>query len=271
MKTILKSLSSLLFLALALCISAVTYAQMATPPKSADSKVTAVADGVKDPTPATAIIATPATAITATTSPLDLAKAAFAAQGGDKFRSLKNAILRGSVDLYGPNSTQSVPGGFVLVTAGDKLRMEVDARPLFSFKQIFDGQQAYSSLPGVLMPPASKFGMRLLAKFDEPGYTVSAIADKKKQRGFRIVDGEGNATDFYLDPATGRIVTYTFSFDGYNFGTENKKFKDVEGVLVPSSFTQRIEMPQGAAFAEFSVKDIKLNQAMGDDVFALPN
>jgi hypothetical protein len=113
--------------------------------------------------------------------------------------------------------------------------------------------------------------MRVLAKFDEPGYTVTALPDKKKQRGFRIADAEGNTTDFYLDAATGRVVTYTFSFNGYNFGTENKKYKEVDGVLVPSNFTQRIEMAQGAAFAEFNVKDIKLNQAMGDDVFAMPN
>ncbi|MDQ1707890.1 MAG: hypothetical protein QOJ88_1101 [Pyrinomonadaceae bacterium] len=253
MKTLLQLF---LFLALAGSFSLKAYAQTATNAK-------AVTDSVKD--------ATPATAITATTAPLDLARAALAAQGGEKFKSLKNIVLRGSVDLYGPNSTQSIPGGFVLVTAGDKVRMEVDARPLFSFKQIYDGQQSYSSLPGAEMPPTSKFGMRLLGKFEEPGYTVSALPDKKKQRGFRIGDAEGNATDFYLDPATGRVVSFTFSFNGYNFGTENKKFKDVEGVLVPTSFTQRIEMPQGAAFAEFNAKDIKVNQTMGDDVFALPN
>jgi hypothetical protein len=218
--------------------------------------------------PAAAI---PTVAITATSAPIDLAKAALAAQGGDRFKALKSAILRGSVDLYAPNSTQSVPGGFVLVNAGDKFRMEVDARPLFTFKQIFVGQQSYSSLPGAEMAPVNKFGMRLLTRFDEPGYTVTALPDKKKQRGFRIADAEGNATDFYLDPATGRVLSYTFAYNGYNFGTENKKFKEVEGVLVPSSFTQRIEMPQGAAFAEFSVKDIKLNQPMSDDVFAMPN
>jgi hypothetical protein len=256
-------LQSLTLLALALCVSPIAYAQTETTPKAADSKVKAVADGVKDPTPATAI--------TATTPPADLAKAAFAAQGGDKFRAVQSVILRGSVDLYGPASTQSVPGGFVIVTAGDKFRMEVDARPLFSFKQIYDGQQSYSSLPGAELPPASKFGMRVLAKFDQPGYTVTALPDKKKQRGFRIVDADGNGTDFYIDPATARVMNYTFAFNGYNFGTENKKFKEVEGVLVPSSFTQRLEMPQGAAFADFNVKDIKLNQAMGDDVFALPN
>ena len=254
---------SLLFLALALCISASAFAQTESTQKNDGSKAKAVADGVKDPTPATAI--------TATTSPIDLARAALAAQGGDKFKTLKNAILRGSVDLYGPASTQSVPGGFVIVTAGDKFRMEVDARPLFSFKQIFDGQQSYSSLPGAEMAPANKFGMRVLARLDEPGYAVTALPDKKKLRGFRIADAEGNATDFYLDPATARVMSYTFAFNGYNFGTENKKFKDVEGVLIPSNFTQRIEMPQGAAFAEFNAKDIKINQSLGDDVFAMPN
>ena len=252
---------ALLVFALALCASAIITAQTATTPS--DAKVKAVADGVKDPTPAMAI--------TATTSPTDLARAAVVAMGGDKFKGLKSMVLRGSVDLYGPNSTQSIPGGFVIVTAGDKFRMEVDARPLFSFKQIFDGQQSYSSLPGAEMAPVNKFGMRVLAKFDQPGYTVTALPDKKKQRGFRIADAEGNATDFYLDPATARVMTYTFTFNGINFGTENKKFKEVEGVLVPSSFTQRIEMPQGAAFAEFNAKDIKINQPLGDDVFAMPN
>lgn len=255
-------LHPLCLLALALCVSASAYAQGDANAKATDTNAKAVAD-VKD--------ATPAVPITATTAPVDLARAALAAQGGEAYKSLKNIVLRGSVDLYGPNSTQSIPGGFVIASAGDKLRLEVDARPLFSFKQIYNGQQSYSSLPGAELPPAGKFGMRVLSKFDQPGYAVTALPDKKKQRGFRIVDGEGNATDFYLDIATGRVVTFTFSFNGYNFGTENKKFKEVEGVLVPSSFTQRIEMPQGAAFAEFNVKDVKLNQALGDDVFAMPN
>lgn len=259
-KTLIRSLSVLaLFSSICFSVGAQTGNNSKSPETSAKP-----AD-----TPAAAAI--PAVAITATTTPIDLAKAALAAQGGEKFKALKNAILRGSVDLYGPNSTQSVPGGFVIVTAGDKFRMEVDARPLFSFKQIFDGQQSYSSLPGAEMAPVSKFGMRLLTRLDEPGYTVTSLPDKKKLRGFRIADAEGNATDFYLDAATARVVSFTFAFNGYNFGTENKKYKEVEGVLVPSSFTQRIEMPQGAAFAEFNVKDIKLNQAMGDDVFAMPN
>jgi hypothetical protein len=211
-----------------------------------------------------------AVAITATTLPADLARAAFTAQGGEKFKSLKSMILKGSVDLYAPNSTQSIPGGFIWVIAGDKVRLEIDARPAVSFKQIYDGQRSYSSLPGVEVPPASKFGLPVLAKFDQPGYAVTAIPDKKKLRGFRISDADGNVTDFYIDPTTARVMTFLIPYNGYTFGTENKKMKEVEGVLVPFEFTQRLEMPQGAFFAEYKVKDVKLNNPIGDDVFAMP-
>src|SRR5215207_10043005 len=129
--------------------------------------------------------------ITPETTPLDLARAAFAAQGGEKFRAVQNMMLRGSVQLYPPNSVQSIPGSFSLVTAGAKLRMEIDARPAIVFKQIYDGQTTYSSMPNVEVPPLTKFGFGALARFDQAGYQVSAIADKKKQRGFRIVDPEG--------------------------------------------------------------------------------
>ena len=257
-------LQSLTFLALVFCISASVFAQTETATKATDNTAKAVSPaGVKDPTPAVAI--------TATTSPMDLARAALAAQGGETYKTMKSMVLRGSVDLYAPNSTQSIPGGFIWVVAGDKVRLDIDARPAVSFKQIYDGQRSYSSLPGVDLPPASKFGLSLLAKFDQPGYTVSALPDKKKQRGFRIVDSEGNTTDFYIDTVTGRVMTFLIPYNGYTFGTENKKFKEIDGVLVPLEFTQRLEMPQGAFFAEYKVKDAKLNNPVGDDVFAMPN
>jgi hypothetical protein len=253
---------SFCLLALAFCVTATGYAQGDANAK-ADPNAKAATAPAKD--------AVPAVAITPTTPPADLARIALAAQGGDKFKNLKSMVLRGSVDLYAPNSTQSIPGAFVWVVAGDKVRIEIDARPAVSFKQIYDGQRSYSSLPGVEIPPASKFGLALLRKFDQPGYTVTALPDKKKQRAFRISDSEGNVTDFFVDPTTGRVMTFLIPYNGYTFGTENKKFKDVDGVLVPFNFTQRLEMPQGAFFAEYSVKDAKLNQALGDDVFALPN
>ena len=224
-------------------------------------------------TPSTTTAA--AIAITEKSTPIELARAALAAQGGDKFKSLKSMMLVGTVDLYPPASTQSISGKFVMITAGERVRIEIDARPIVSFKQIYDGQRSYSSLPGVEMPPASKFGPPALAKFDQPGYTVSAVPDeavlseKKKLRRFRIVDSEGNTTDFYIDPANGRIIAYVIPYNGLMFSTENTKMKEVDGVLVPVNFTQRLNMQQGAFFAEYKVKDVKLNQPVTDDVFLI--
>ena len=91
--------------------------------------------------------------ITPESKPADLARAAFLAHGGEKFRALQNVVMRGSAQLYPPNSVQSIPASFSLVTAGPKLSMEIDARPVFVVKQIHDGQNSYSSMPNVEMPP----------------------------------------------------------------------------------------------------------------------
>jgi len=207
--------------------------------------------------------------ITANSTPVELARAALAAQGGDKFKNLKSLALFGSVDLYAPNQTVALPGKFALVTAGAKMRLDVDASPAFKFKQVYDGQQSYSSIPGVQTPPADKFGLLVLVKFDQPGYTITALPNDKKLRGFRIADTEGNSTDFFIDPATARVMKYLIPYNGYTFGTENSKFKEFEGVLIPVNFTQRLEMTAGAFFAEYKVKDVRLNQPIGDDVFLI--
>jgi hypothetical protein len=207
--------------------------------------------------------------ITDKSTPNDLARAALAALGGDNFKKMKSSFVMGSVTLYAPNSAQSIPGTFAIATAGEKVRVDINAQPIAVFKQIYDGQRSFSSIPGVEIPPPSKFGLPALAKYDQTGYTVSAIPDKKKLRGFRLVDPEGNTTDYYIDPATARISEYVIPYQDHTFGSTISKFAEVDGVLIPTSFTQRFEMPIGAYFAEYKVKSVKLNQPIGDDVFVI--
>ncbi len=214
--------------------------------------------------------AAPAVVITETSTPAELAKAAFIAQGGEKLRTVQNIVLRGSVQLYPPNSVQSIPGSFTLVTAGQNLRMDIDARPAIVFKQIYNGEQSYSSMPNVSMPPLTKYGLSALSRYDQPGYQLSPLPNKKKQRAFRLVDPDGYTTDFYIDPTNGRVMSFMLYYQGLTLGTEHSKFKDVDGVLVPMSFSQKFEMPMGAFFAEFSAKDIKINQQLAEDAFAIP-
>src|SRR5260221_3837211 len=73
--------------------------------------------------PTNTIAAAPA--ITANSTPMDLARAALAAQGGDKFKKLKSMMLTGTADLFAPNSAQSVPGKFAMVTSGDNVRIDI--------------------------------------------------------------------------------------------------------------------------------------------------
>jgi hypothetical protein len=207
--------------------------------------------------------------ITDKSTPAELARAALASLGGDNFRKMKSSFVTGSVTLYAPNSSQSIPGTFAIATAGEKVRVDINAQPIAVFKQIYDGQQSFSSIPGVEIPPPSKFGLPALAKYDQTGYTVSAIPDKKKLRGFRIVDPEGNTTNYYIDPATARVSEYVIPYQDHTFGSTISKFAEVDGVLIPTSFTQRFEMPVGAYFAEYKVKTVKLNQPIGDDVFVI--
>ena len=207
--------------------------------------------------------------ITAAMSPVELARAAFNAQGGEKFRNLKNMVLLGTVDLYAPSSTQSLTGRFGMILAGEKLRQDIQS-PLFSFQLIFDGEQSYSSMRGMKLPPLTKFGLPVLAKFDQAGYIVTALPDKKKMRAFRLADTEGNSTDFYVEAATGRVVMFEIPYNGMTYSFEYKNFKDVDGVLVPTSFAQKLAAPQGDFIAEFKVKDAKINQDLPADAFKIP-
>ena len=234
--------------------------------QSAGTGAAPTANGNSASSASAAIPAPPA--ITANSTPIELARAALAAQGGDKFKHVNNIWIHGDVNLYSPNSSFPQPGKFSLVTAGAKMRLDVDS-PVIKFKQIFDGQQSYSSMPGVQTPPADKFGLFVLTKYDQAGYTVSALANEKKLRGFRIVDPEGNTTDFYIDPVNARVIKYVSPYMGYTFGTENSKFKEIDGILIPFNFTQRLEMSMGAFFAEYKVKEAKTNQPLNDDVFVI--
>jgi hypothetical protein len=207
--------------------------------------------------------------ITSSTTPVELARAAYLAQGGNKYRDLKSMLLTGSVDLFGPNSLQSIPGKFAIVTAGERSRTEFQSI-VFNLRQISDGTRTYSSVPGMEMPPPTKFGISVLMKYDQPGYVVTALPDNKKLRAFRITDPDGNATDFFVAVDTARVMTFVVPYRGLTFGMEFKSFKEMDGVLLPMSFTQRIEMQQGAAFADFKVKESKLNFEIADDMFAIP-
>ena len=214
----------------------------------------------------------PTAANSKTAAPLDLAKAALLAHGGDKFKNMKTLVVIGTADVSGSPS-MTFPAPFVMTYSGDKYRLEMKT-PFMEFKQIYDGQQTYSSAGEVSLPPINRLGLPLLPKIEEKDYIVSALPEmKKKKTGFRVTSPEGYYTDFFVDEKTGQVKGYEASYEvsGRTITTsvEIDKVREVEGVKVPEKYAQRFETGNLTIYANFKAKDILLNSTVADDVFVM--
>ncbi len=211
-------------------------------------------------------------AISKAVTPLELAKAALVAHGGDKFKNMKTLVVTGTADVSGSPS-MTFPAPFVMTYSGDKYRLEMNT-PFVQFKQIYDGQQTYSSAGDVSLPPINRLGLPLLPKIEEKDFTVSALPDtKKKKTGFRITSPEGFYTDFFIDEKTNQVKSYEASYEinGRTITTavEIDKLREVEGVKIPERYAQRFETGNLTVYANFKAKEILVNTPLADDVFVM--
>lgn len=205
--------------------------------------------------------------------PSELAKKAFLALGGDKYKNLKNLIIKGSADVSA-SPTQTLPAAFTIVYAGEKYRIDIQAPPVVNFKQLYDGQQTYTSVRGMSLPPLNRLGLPLLMKIDDKGFVVSALPEKfKKKRGFRVTSPEGYYTDFIVDDKTNLVKEYeaSYDFNGIQVTTSVAidKYKEINGILINEKFSQRLEMSQLTYYADFKAKDILIDTQLADDVFRM--
>lgn len=204
---------------------------------------------------------------------LELAKAALAAHGGEKFKNMKTLVIRGTADVA-LNPTITIPASFAFVYSGEKYRVDI-TNPFQPLKQIFDGEQTFCSINGFSLPPLNRLGLPLLQKLGMQGFVVSALAEKlKNKKGFRITSPEGFYTDFVIDPKTGQIKSYESSYEinGREITTsvEVEKSRDVDGVIIPEHYAQRFDLGNLTVYSDFKAKEILVNSKVSDDVFAIP-
>jgi len=216
--------------------------------------------------------ATTTAAVAKNATPMELAKAALAAHGGDKFKNMKTLVVRGTADVSGSPST-TFPATFAMILAGDKYRLEI-SNPFQPFKQIYDGQETFSSINGFSLPPINRLGLPLLPKIEEKDFTVSALPEKtKKKLGFRITSPEGYYTDFFVDEKTGQVKSYEASYEigsrTITTAVEIDKLREVEGVKVPERYAQRFETGSLTIYSDFKAKEILVNSTVADDVFVM--
>jgi hypothetical protein len=218
-------------------------------------------------------VATTPVALSKTATPLEIAKAALAAHGGDKLKNLKTLIVRGSAEVSG-SPTQVLAATFAMIFSGEKYRFDIQAPPMVNFRQVSDGQTTNSSLRGLSLPPLNQVGLPVLSKIEEKGYVVAALPEKfKKKMGFRVTSPDGYYTDFVIDEKTNRIKEYesTYEMNGYPATTSVAvdQYRDVNGILVNEKFSQRLEMGQMNFYANYKAKEISVDTEIADDVFTM--
>lgn len=202
-----------------------------------------------------------------------LAKTALAAHGGDKFKQMKSIVMKGSVDINVSN--QVLPGAFSIALSGEKYYFEI-SNIVQSIKQICDGQQTYSSINGFMVPPPTSVGFAVLARVGDSGYAITPYGDeKKKRKGFRITAPDGFYTDFFVDEKTGQVKGYESAFEvNQKLVTTSAQIDQVEtvdGIIVPKKYSQRFDLGNLTAYANFNTKDIKVNPEMDASAFAIPH
>lgn len=203
---------------------------------------------------------------------LDLAKLTVKAHGGEKFTNMKTLVVRGMADVSATPS-QVIPASFAFVYSGEKYRIDIN-NPFQPLKQVFDGEQTFSSINGFSLPPLNRLGMPLLQKLETTGFILSALPENlKKKKGFRITSPEGYFTDFFIDEKTGLVKSYEASYDlnGRSVSTsvEIDKMRDVDGVILPEKYSQRFNLGTMTIYSSFKAKDILVNSDVSDNVFTM--
>ncbi len=200
-----------------------------------------------------------------------LAKAAYKAHGGEKFKKMKTLSILGDVDVTVSSFNQAFPATFATVFSGDKYLLEINSQ-FANFRQSFDGEKTYTSPErGFSLPPINRLGPFLLQRLGDEGFVVSDLP-KKKKYGFRITSPEGYYSDFYIDKKTNQIKGYdaSYLFNGREVTTtvEIDKLEDRDGVIIPTKYAQRFEFGQMTVYAKFKAKEVKINQEVSDNVFS---
>jgi hypothetical protein len=209
-----------------------------------------------------------------TIEPVELAKKALAAHGGDKFKNVKNIFMKGTTEIS-TSPTQVLPAGFVIIYEGEKYSFDIQAPPMFNFKQVYDGQETYSSMRGMSLPPLNRLGFPMLIKIEEKGFTISALPEKlKKKRGFRITSPDGYYTDFIIDEKTSLVKEYESSYD-FNGGQVTTSvaidgYREIGGIFINEKFSQRLEMGQMSYYSNFKAKEILIDTKLPENAFIIP-
>ncbi len=207
-----------------------------------------------------------------------LLRQAVEAFGGRAYLDVKSQVSKGSGSLKPPGAPQEFPLQSVILSRvfPDLRRIEL-VLPFGSVVQVFDGEEGWVTAMGQQqdqtqqMKRAAKFGVELLRHLDEPGYSArpldDAEVDGKPVRGVALADDEGNATSFYLDSETHRVVKVTYELDGQEVEEWFSDYRPVGGLTLPYKYNRSVN---GDKSLELEFSEVLINPEVDPALFQKP-
>ena len=154
--------------------------------------------------------------------------------------------------------------------------------------QAFDGEVAWATNPFAGQTEPTKMSDEEseeagkenfqddLLDYKEKGYTLT-LEGKDEYEGsevykLKLVRGEGDERIYFFDteimiPIAMRMTPQTGQMKGQVIDAISSDFQEVDGVMVPFSFKQKIG---GQTMLEFIASEVQLNTPMTDEEFAFP-
>ncbi len=222
--------------------------------------------------------AAPTAGSPADTKAQDLLRQAQAALGGKAFVEQKTQITKGSATMTPPGAPQplAIPTLVSYRRFPDAERTEMTTA-MGSMVRAFDGTNGWMQMgPQTVdatdqMKDRQYFGFDLLRRAGQPGFSARSLPDEpvggKPARVVDLVDAQGHATRFFLDPATNQVVKVSFESGGQKLEALYSDYRDVNGVKVPF----KTEVTQdGAPIMKVELTEAQVNPPVDAELFKKP-
>lgn len=209
------------------------------------------------------------------TAARELLRSAVEAFGGERWLGLKSQISRGKGSFTPPGSPEPIPlQSLTLLRIFPDLRRTELELPFGAVTQVFNGREGWVIAAGQrqdqtgAMMQASRFGLDLLRRMGKGRYTARLLGETevegRKVRGAALSDQDGNATRFWIEPETGRVLKVEYSLNGRQVEEFYSDYRRVNDLTLPHKYGRTVD---GDKALEIDFIEFKINQEIDPSLF----
>ncbi len=198
-----------------------------------------------------------------------VAQKAQQAFGGEKFSRLDSIKITGTGTARSPLTDVEMGIQYRLIATGSQISLLMST-PVGLIQMIHDGRQQVTRLDDLHcafgLGPQDAFSLWSLARQDRAGRRIEAVPGGKPAM-FRITDETCRTVDFEVDPGTGLVKEFAYTWNGLENRWRLSEFKNIEGISIPQWMQVQIGSREGNYFVDMKAEQIELNVPIKPEMF----